>query len=110
MQIADNKEFRAALYDLVREDYGREAVEFVTNNYPAAVAIWLRFGGDSNEDGNYFGKNNEFVFRLNKIPAQPGHGIAEGTEEAEHYALHIKASAKMLEVLSEKFGLEVKNA
>jgi len=108
-QIADNSEFRATLYDLVREDYGKEAVKMVTDAYPEAVAIWLKHGGDSNEDGHFFGRNNEFVFRLNKVPAQPGHGVAEGIEEAEHYALHIKASSKMLEVLSKKFGLEVKN-
>lgn len=108
-QIADNSEFRSTLYDLVKEDYGKEAVEMVTNAYPEAVAVWLRFGGDSDSNGNYFGRNKEFVFRLNKVPAQPGHGVAEGTAEEEHYALHIKASSKLLEALSEKFGLEVKN-
>lgn len=109
-QIADNKEFRSTLYDLVRDNYGREAVEFVTEAYPEAVAIWLKHGGDSDGNGNHYGRNEEFVFRLNKVPAQPGHGIAEGTTEPEHYALHIKASSKMLAALSEKFGIEVKNA
>lgn len=108
MNIADNSEFRAVLYDLVKGEHKRATVDAVLDAYDEATAIWLRHSEQPSE-GRFFGRNREFVFKLRHEPEEVGHGIAEGTTEGEHYELHIKASAVLLRALSEKFGIPVKN-
>lgn len=108
MNVADNSEFRAVLYDLVKGEHTRATVDAVLDAYDEAAAIWLKQSEQPSE-GRYFGRNKEFVFKLRHEPEEAGHGLADGIPEGEHYALHIKASAGLLRALSDKFELPVKN-
>jgi hypothetical protein len=107
-EFADNKEFRAALYDIVRKTVSPGQVDAVLDNYAEALAIWLKFSPQPN-GGYLYGRNNEFVFRVHEVGEHPGHGGAEGTIEPAHFALYVKASAPTLRALTEKLGKEVKN-
>lgn len=105
--FADNKEFRAVLYDKVRATLTPEQVDLVLDNYADAVAIWLKFT-EQPAGGYLFGRNNEFTFRVADVPEHEGHGEASGRIEATHFAIHVKPSAHFLRVLGEKLGKEVK--
>lgn len=107
--IADGTEFRAILTDITPDNVSDQQIESVLDAIPNAIAEWLH-ESEPKEPGKYFGQIKDlFVFRLNHVPESQGAGDAEGTTEAEHYVLHVKASEGMLRAIGAKFGLEVKN-
>lgn len=107
--IADGTEFRAILTDITPEDISDKQIESVLDAIPEAIAEWLHQSEPVSE-GRYHGQIKDlFVFKLNKVEESEGSGFAEGTNEPEHFELHVKASEGMLRAIGAKFGLEVKN-
>ena len=108
LPFADNKEFRAVLYDQINGKIDLEDINLILDKYADAISVWLKYS-EQLTDGYLFGRNDEFTFRIRNEPETIGHGVAEGHIEPSHYSLYIKASTKTLKVLSDKLGKEVKN-
>ena len=107
--IADGTEFRAILTDITPDNASDQQIESVLDAIPNAIAEWLHESEPTSE-GRYHGQIKDlFVFELVKVAESEGHGVAEGTTEAEHLAVYIKCSEGMLRAIGAKFGLEVKN-
>lgn len=65
----------------------------VLNALPVSLAVVMQRAG-ANAKGKYrFDGKDLFTVTLKPVKADVGHGVAEGVEIAEHYALKMKANA-----------------
>ena len=107
--IADGTEFRKVLLKKTPDGFTKDHIEDVLDAIPEAIAEWLHESEPTSE-GKYHGQIKDlFVVELAQVAESKGHGVAEGTTEAEHLAVYVKCSEGMLRVLSAKFGKRVKN-
>ena len=94
LPLADNKEFRAVLYDEINGKVDLEDINLILDKYADALSIWLKFT-EQPVDGFIIARNEEFEFTLKN--------------EESHYLLNMKATSATLNVLSDKLGKIVKN-
>ncbi len=93
LPLADNKEFRAIIYDQINGKVDLEDINLIFDKYSDALSVWLKFT-EQPVDG-LFARNDQFIFTLKN--------------EESHYLLNIKATSANLEVLSQKLEKEVRN-